>query len=129
MATQTLAGARILVVEDEYFLADEARSALTNAGAVVIGPMATADEAKAFIRSGERLDCVLLDVNLRGDLAFDVADLLQAGAVPFAFVTGYDRSALPERFLETPSLGKPVQTEQLIKLFNRIAVLPVAESR
>ena len=120
MAMQTLTGSRILVVEDEYFIADETRIALTGAGAEVIGPVPTADEARAVIESGDRVDCVLLDVNLRGDLAYDVADLLQAGTVPFAFVTGYDRAALPERFRQVPMLGKPVQTDRLVDLIDRI---------
>ena len=124
MAMGMLSGSRILVVEDEYYLADDARATLSKAGAEVIGPVPTADEASALIEADGGIDGVLLDVNLRGEMAFDVADALQARGVPFAFVTGYDRVALPDRFAATPALAKPVRPEQLVNLFERLAPGP-----
>lgn len=118
---QKLTGSRILIVEDEYFLADDARSTLAGMGAEVVGPVPTASEASALIDADRGIDCVLLDVNLRGEMAFGVADALHARGVPFAFVTGYDASALPDRFSDTPTLGKPVQPERLIELFEQLA--------
>ncbi len=120
MVSGTLSGSRILVVEDEYYLADDARSVLSGVGAEIVGPVPTADEAAAFIEADSAIDGVLLDVNLRGEMAFDVADALQARGVPFIFVTGYDRAALPERFASVPSLGKPVDPDQLVKCFERL---------
>lgn len=107
----------MLVVEDEYYLADDARSVLCDEGAEVRGPVATVAEASALIEDGTSIEAVLLDVNLRGEMAFEVADALQARNIPFAFVTGYDRAALPERFATVPRLGKPVDPAQLVKLF------------
>ena len=120
MTAGSLSGSRILVVEDEYYLADDARATLAAIGAEVVGPVPTVDEASALIEGEGRIDGVLLDVNLRGEMAFDVADTLQARGVPFAFVTGYDRAALPERFSATPALGKPVLSEQLIRTFEQL---------
>lgn len=124
MASEVLAGARILVVEDEYYLADDACSIFSQVGADVAGPVPTVDEATAKIESDERIDCVLLDVNLRGEMAFDLADMLKTRGVPFAFVTGYNRAALPDRFAATPALGKPVDPARLIKLFEKLTVAP-----
>ena len=112
-----LSGSRLLIVEDEYYLADDARSVLSRVGAQVLGPVATINEARALIQGDEAIDGVLLDVNLRGEMAFELADTLCSRGIPFAFVTGYDRSALPERFASTPRLEKPVKPDDLIALF------------
>ena len=116
-----LNGSCVLVVEDEYYLADEARSALSDVGAKVLGPVATIAEARALVDAAPAIDAVLLDVNLRDGIAFELADSLQARSIPFAFVTGYDRSALPERFKTAPCLAKPVPPERLINLFGSLA--------
>jgi len=120
MVSHQLAGTRVLIVEDEYFLADEARSILSDVGAEVLGPVATVAAARTMIETDPAIDGVLLDVNLRGEMAFEVADTLQARGIPFAFVTGYDRAMLPERFSTATSLEKPVRPEQLIDLFSSL---------
>ena len=116
MIDNSLAGACVLVVEDEYYLADDVRSALVGLGARVVGPVPSVSEAQTIIDSHPAIDCVLLDVNLRGELAFDVADVLLERNIPFAFVTGYEREALPNRFLDVKRLEKPVSTDQLAQL-------------
>ena len=125
MTDNSLAGSRILVVEDEYYLADDVRSALADLGAEVLGPVPSVSEAQSFISADSAIDCVLLDVNLRGELAFDVADVLQERGTPFAFVTGYDRAALPDRFSAVVRLEKPVSTEQLTQM---LRTLPIARN-
>ncbi len=52
MPDDSLQGRHILVVEDEYMLADELRAELTDAGAVVLGPVGSLAEAMALIRGG-----------------------------------------------------------------------------
>jgi DNA-binding response OmpR family regulator len=121
MNAHQLAGARVLIVEDEYYLADEARSILANIGADVLGPVATVLAARELINSSPEIDGVLLDLNLRGEMAFDIADTLQERGIPFAFVTGYDRAMLPDRFADAVSLEKPVRSEQLIAVFGSLA--------
>lgn len=121
MRSGNLAGSRILVVEDEYFLADDARFALQEVGADIVGPVPTVAEAGALIENDQQIDLVLLDVNLRGEMAFGLADILQGREIPFAFVTGYDRSVIPERFSGTPSLNKPVDAGQLIEMSEGLA--------
>lgn len=114
MVTDPLTGLRLLIVEDEYYLAEDARTVLIDGGAEVLGPVATAAQARALIEGDPAIDGVLLDINLRGEMAFDVADMLQARAIPFAFVTGYDPLALPGRFAATPRLEKPLSGSQLL---------------
>ena len=121
MPSHQLAGSRLLIVEDEYFLAEDARSVLSDVGAEVLGPVATVTAARAFIETDPDINGVLLDVNLRGEMAFDVADDLQTRGIPFAFVTGYDRAAFPSRFSTSETLEKPVDRKQLVDLLERLA--------
>lgn len=107
MAEQCLRGCRVLVAEDEYLLADDLSHALAQAGAEVLGPVPSVEEATAFVARDERIDAAVLDVNLRGDMVFPVADALAARGIPFAFATGYDRWALPDRFAAVPRVEKP----------------------
>lgn len=110
MAEHNLQGCRVLVVEDEYLLADDLSYALAEAGAEVLGPVPSIEEATSLIAKGERIDAAVLDVNLRGDMVFPVADALVARNIPFAFATGYDRWALPDRFASAPRIEKPFKS-------------------
>lgn len=101
-----LAGLSVLVLEDEYILADEARSVLLSAGAEVIGPFSSAEDALA---AAERAppDCAVLDLDLGDGLDFEPARALQRRGVPLVFFTGYDMAVAPadlrkERFAEKP---------------------------
>lgn len=113
MAERSLRGCRILVVEDEYMLADELEMELDDAGAVVIGPAGTVKDALTLIKSEQRLDGAVLDVSLRGDLVFPAADLLVEREVPFLFTTGYDASTIPGRFQQIIRCEKPVNIKKI----------------
>jgi len=66
----TLEDARVLVVEDEYFVAEEITRALEDRGAKVIGPAPTMADALTLISDGP-LDAAILDINpaLRDDMS------------------------------------------------------------
>lgn len=106
---------RILVIEDEYMLADDLCHELTQAGVTVLGPVGTVRDAIDLIGAEEHIDGAIMDVNLRGEMAFPAADELVRRGVPFVFTTGYDSSVIPPRFdhvvrCEKPAnLGKTVQ--------------------
>jgi DNA-binding response OmpR family regulator len=103
---------RILVVEDEYALADELANGLDQGGAVVIGPVATVAEALVYART-ELLDGAILDINLGGEMAYEVAERLEARAVPFVFLTGYDASSIPARYRHVRRVEKPCDLEEV----------------
>ena len=120
MTEQALTGSRVLVVEDEYYLADEARSILARAGAEIIGPVPTLTQSQAALDANSVIDVALLDVSLRGDMVYALADALEARGVPFAFATGYDVDILPDRFSDRTVLEKPVRPEQLIQTITNL---------
>lgn len=102
-----LQGCRVLVVEDEFFIADDLAVALAARGAEVVGPAPTGEAALAFLDGGGRIDLAVLDINLQGRLVFPVADLLAARAIPFLFATGYTAASVPARFQGVPRWEKP----------------------
>jgi hypothetical protein len=117
----TLTGARLLVVEDEPMVALELEAELTDAGAVVIGPVGTVEAAARLIEA-EPLDAALLDANLAGRPVDSLAAALAARGVPFAFASGYGRSGLPEGFRDRPLLGKPFGAEALVAVVGSLLV-------
>jgi CheY-like chemotaxis protein len=108
MSGYSLARRRVLVVEDEYVLADSLRLELQIAGAIVVGPVAAVDQALALIESDQPIDGVILDINLRGQKAYCIADRLLQKGVPFVLATGYDADVLPVRFNDVQRCEKPI---------------------
>lgn len=108
----SLAGKRILIVEDEYWLATEIANALEEDGAEIIGPVGTLRDAQRLLES-DRLDCAVLDVNLHGEMAFPIAEQLQGANVPFALASGYDKEILPANLADVPRLRKPFDPREL----------------
>lgn len=119
MSEPSLKDCRILVVEDEYVLADDLAGALGSAGAIVIGPVGSMTKAFDLI-ARELLDGAILDINLRGEMAFAVADRLIARAVPLVFATGYDSTVIPDRFDHVVRCEKPVDLRQVAAAIGRV---------
>ncbi len=82
-----LQGARILVVEDDFFIATELESILTDAGGQVVGLCRTVKDALASAAT-EDLAVALLDFRMGDEDTTAVARRLAARHVPFAFYTG-----------------------------------------
>jgi CheY-like chemotaxis protein len=112
--TGALAYRRVLIVEDEYFLADDMAQVLQKFGADVVGPVRSTDEALTLLAE-EPVDAAVLDINLKGELVYPVADALREQGVPFIFATGYDEAAVPEAYRDVPRWEKPFRPEDLAK--------------
>ena len=76
-----LSGLAVLVVEDDYLLADDTCKALEGAGATVLGPYRNAAQASARADGG-RPNCAVLDLNLGGGADFTPAGDFTAKGVP-----------------------------------------------
>jgi DNA-binding response OmpR family regulator len=108
-----LTGTRVLVVEDEYYIAAELKRALAEVGAMVIGPVGKLEQGLEL--AAGQLDAALLDVNLHGESSFGVAELLERRGVPYMFLTGYDSWAIPPRYEGTARLTKPYLVDKVIE--------------
>lgn len=106
---------QILVVEDDYFIAEEVAGHLARHGVNVVGPVGNILEAMDAIKLTS-LDAAVVDINLHGEMAFPVADALMARNIPFVFATGYDKTAIPARYSTIARCAKPVDYRNLTKL-------------
>jgi CheY-like chemotaxis protein len=120
----TIKGRRLLVVEDDFLIADDLANSLQDLGAEVVGPAGTVEDALQLLESdGEQLDAAVLDINLRDERVYPVASALAQRGIPFVFTTGYDTVAIPQVYASAPRCEKPVDKMQLIR------VLSAAERR
>lgn len=103
--------ARLLMVEDEMFVAMILKDLLTEAGYRVLSA-ARLDDALQLARS-ESIDGAILDINLHGETVYPLAEHLEENGVPFLFASAYSRNSLPVAFRERPIVQKPY-TAQLM---------------
>ncbi len=120
MSETGLSGKTILLVEDEYLVSLVVQEVLQEAGCTVLGPFARVGDALAAART-ERVDIAVLDVNVAGEMVFPVAELLETRGVPFLFVTGYGRAALPRDKPHWEACTKPFFPRQLLEVLGRLA--------
>ena len=114
-----LDGCRVLIVEDEYFLANDLEQALKARGAIVVGPIAELGEAyDQAVR--DHFDLAVIGIDLRGEKTYPIADELMRHGVPFIFFTGYERKIIPERFAGVRLCQKPFNTSELIDELERL---------
>jgi PAS domain S-box-containing protein len=107
-----LKGKRVIIIEDEPLVLMDLEARLTEAGCIVVDTAGSLDAADALI-SEAHCDAALLDVNLAGSPVENLAAKLTQKNVPFAFVTGYGREALPDGFRDGLLLKKPFTDDEL----------------
>ena len=107
-------GVHVLLIAEEFFVAIATMEELEALGAVVLGPAASVDVGLSIIRSAAQIDAAILDINLRGELVYPLADALVERDIPFAFATGYDASNVPEKFEHAPLFQKPIDLPKIL---------------
>ena len=110
---EVASGSKVLVVEDTIVLAMDLIETLTRLGAESVDTAATTQEALAQI-SQNTYDFGVLDMNLRGEVSFSIAQKLAALDIPFVFVTGYGSHInLPPELEYVEILTKPIDEGSL----------------
>lgn len=110
-----LSGQKILVVEDEYMIADDLAALLRQAGAEVIGPASSLPKAIRILDGGDRIDAAVLDINLRGVNAFPLVDQLRNKGIPVMFLTGYGADSIPPDYAGITRCEKPMGTSRVVE--------------
>ncbi len=110
--SELLSGRRVLVVEDEFLILRMIEVVLADLGCESVSTAPTVSRAIASL-DAQPFDLAMLDLKLRGEMSFPVADALAARGVPFAFSTGYNDHELEDRYLGRPVLKKPFQASKL----------------
>lgn len=118
MAVSRPKALRILVVEDDFLVGLQLEQDLDAEGHSVLGPFASLASATEAA-SREAFDLAILDVNLRGQPVYPLADELLARGLPVILLTGYQLSDLPERFRATPHVAKPYDPRRLAQAIAR----------
>ena len=110
---------RVLIVEDEWFIAYDHARHVESAGHEVVGPVQSVADATNRLAEGA-VDAALLDVQLNGETAFGLADMLLERAIPFAFVTGHVGGFIPPRYSEVPILQKPTSEAEMTRVLRTL---------
>jgi DNA-binding LytR/AlgR family response regulator len=107
----TSASLRILVVEDDYLTAKRLSHEIQANGDTVVGPFADVHDAMPYVGL---VQAAILDVKVRDETSFQVADSLVQHDLPFVFLTGYDPKVVPSRFARRHIYTKPSQAAALL---------------
>ena len=122
VARKPLLGCRILIVEDNYLLAETVAGILEEAGARIVGPFVNMVEALEGLGELTAIDGAILDIGLNGQESYPLAEALQTTGIPFLFLTGVERRDLPQQFQRTPHMLKPFSEDKLIRRLVQIGV-------
>lgn len=114
MTTKSLSGRRLLIVEDDYYQAQDLLMCLTDAGAQIVAIAGDVLAVEDFL-DGQQIDLALLDINLGNKSSFEVARILSGNKIPVMFLTGYQRDILPADLVGIPLLSKPYNESYLVK--------------
>ena len=114
-----LAGRKILIVEDEAPIALNLATAVQQAGGTVVGPVASVAGAHAAM-ADNRLDGALLDIRLRNETSFPLADVLAVLNIPFVFVSGLSSALMPYTHRQRPLFDKPYEAGEVIAALARL---------
>ena len=106
-----LAGARVLIIEDDDLSALVAQEMLAELGCVAAGVANSVEAALAVLESSQPLDCVILDVRLGRELSSDIASHLLKKGIPFIICSGYNIKlpGMDIPVVDSPTPFKPLE--------------------
>jgi two-component SAPR family response regulator len=107
---------RVLVLEDEWMIAEEISYGLSEAGMTVVGPVPDVVTALAVLEE-QKVDLAILNVRLKDGDSVPVAKKLEEKSIPFIFVSGNE--VMPEPFSHHERLPKPLDPEHLVKVIRK----------
>jgi DNA-binding response OmpR family regulator len=125
-ASDPLLGRRLLIVEDDPYIALALEETLAEFGLIIAGMARSLEDAVRLSRE-DGIDLALLDVNIGHEKIDPVADALADRGCPFIFTTGCGRAGLPEAHLEHAMVEKPFYVEEILNALR--AELARAEER
>ena len=117
-----LRGRRVLIAEDEYLLASKMVEEFAKLGVETIGPASTVKRVLDLVEHCGPLDAAMLDIKLRNEMIFPVADALRARGVPFVFTSGYNQKIIPDRYKDVVRYEKPFDVAQIARVVAQISV-------
>jgi CheY-like chemotaxis protein len=102
-----MGGRSILIVEDEPLIAMMLEDFLESLGYRVKASVETVAAAVGGF------DCAILDVNLKGENVWPVADKLRAAGIPFVIASGGHVDPPPPAYAAVPMIEKPYTIDRV----------------
>jgi DNA-binding response OmpR family regulator len=113
--TRALAGARLLIVEDNYLLLMDLEEVLRDAGADKVQACRTIEEA-LILSEADGIGAAILDVRIGEDSIAPVARKLSARGTPFLFYTGQiGNDPMMAEWPNCRTISKPAQPQMIVK--------------
>ena len=109
-----LIGAKVLIVEDDPFIALALEETLHDFGMIIVGVGRSIAQAKSLAENSI-FQIAVLDVNLGHETIDSVADVVAARNLPFVFTTGHGRAGLPEAHRDRAIVEKPFYVEEILR--------------
>jgi CheY-like chemotaxis protein len=107
-----LSGRRILIAEDEALVRLLLEDILVGFGALTVEACSCMADCKLIIATCE-FDAAVLDINLRGDMSYPLAEILARKGIPVVLVTGYARDEVPAVLRSVPVIQKPYTAQEV----------------
>lgn len=112
-------GVRILILEDDPFIALDLQAILENEGHEIAGVFDSLTEAYEHLEDG--FDYALLDIDVVGGKSFGIAAALAERHIPFAFVSASHPGDLPHSLRQAAFIPKPFEERAIIQSIGRSA--------
>jgi CheY-like chemotaxis protein len=103
---------QVMIVEDEMLVALDLQESVKALGYAVVGPYGRLSEAIEGA-AHQPIDFAILDLNLNGEMTYDLAAQLEKRGIPIVFTTGYESDAINGRLSNCRVLNKPVVKDAL----------------
>lgn len=112
---------KILIVEDDPFIAMDLQDTFEDAGFHVAGPAASVEVGLELIEK-EDPDIAMLDYNLGRETSIPIAKKLDSEDVPYAFLSGQvDRVVTSDLSQERRVFSKPFTAAKIISYMRKLA--------
>ena len=79
------------------------------------GPVGELEDALRILNDGSVVDGALLDVSLRSEMVFPIAEELRLRQLRFLFTTGYEKTSIAPEFHDVPLWEKPIDIAAVIR--------------
>lgn len=117
MLASPLDSLRFMIVDDEMIIALDLEGMLEDLGHTVVGTASRVDRGIELAKTSD-INMAILDINVRGQLSFPIAQILRDRSVPFIFSSGYGERGLIDGFRDELVLTKPYDTEGLRRILH-----------
>src|SRR5262245_44219860 len=113
----------VMLLEDEFLIALDAESMLTSFGVKHVYIVSTLAAAAELAEKGD-VDVAILDVNIKGEMSWRIAEKLHQRGIPIVFASGYELRGGIDSGIGV-LLKKPYTSESLKEALEAVLTTPI----